>query len=79
MHILQKVKKMWCFCVYADIFVCEFCLVATKQHPTVIVTKCTHSMQNNNTFDSIVQEIYWRRDKSSKSIIAHVGLQETVK
>lgn len=39
MHILQQVKKMWVFCIYADIFVSEFCLVATKQHPTVIITK----------------------------------------
>lgn len=23
MHIPQKVKKMWRFCVYADVFVCE--------------------------------------------------------
>ncbi len=76
MHILQKVKKRWCFCVYADIFVCEFCLVATQQHPTVIDTKCIHSIQNNNTFDSIVQETYWRRDKIIKeqSIITYVRL-----
>ena len=40
--------------IYADIFVSEFCLVVTKQHPTVIVTKCIHGIQN--TSDSIVQE-----------------------
>lgn len=77
MHILQKVKKMWCFCVYSDIDLCVICLVALKQHPTVIVSECIHSIQNNNyTFDSIVQEIYWRRDKvvREQSIITHRGV-----
>lgn len=66
MHILQKVKKRWCVFfllrIYADIFVSEFCLVVTKQHPTVIVTKCIHGIQN--TSDSIVQE---RKEKDRNS------------
>lgn len=62
MHILQKVKKQWCSCIYADIFVCDFCLVAKKTHPqtypTVVIVKCIDNIQNKNTNDSIVEETY---------------------
>jgi len=67
------------FCIYADIFVCEFCLVATKHHQTVVITKCIHSIQNNNTF--IVQEIYWRRERIIKeqSIITYIDCRRQLK
>lgn len=45
-HILQKVKKMQCFSIYADVFASVFCLVAIKQHSTVTVTEWIHSIQH---------------------------------
>lgn len=66
MHIIQNVKKIWCFCIYADIFVNEFCLVTTKQHPTVykIITGLTVLLRR-----SMGREI-----RSDKIIITYAGL-----
>lgn len=47
MHILQRVNVFFSACkLFGD------------KNKTVIITMCSDSVQNNNTFNNIVQKIY---------------------